>query len=265
MITPPKLLRSLSTAVRILRDEGPRGVRVTIQRKLLAPIKDRDLEIILSHDSLRDRFSEIDKRKYWHSATNRESRSGDGSTRAFAEPYVKHLGAFLDGLRPKYGSIILFFDAPCGDFNWIQPVATRDDVHYIGGDIVPSIVAANNDLCASPSVRFMEFDITTDRFPEATLWHCRDCLIHLSFSNIMRCFENFASSTIDLALVTCHHLPAYDGNVDISDGDFRRVDFRKPPFVLPAPIEAIPDSPPSGRIPRFTYVYTREQIAGWLA
>jgi hypothetical protein len=264
MITPSKLFRSLSTAARILRDEGPRGVRVTVQRKLLSPIKDRDLKLILSHDSLRDRFSEIDKRGYWHSATNRESRSGDGSTRAFAEPYVKHLGAFLDGLCPQYGPKIVFFDAPCGDFNWIQPIATREDIHYIGGDIVPSIVVANNDQYANQTVRFMEFDITTDRFPEATIWHCRDCLIHLSFSNILRSFENFASSTIDLALVTCHHLPADDSNVDISDGDFRRVDFRKPPFVLPAPIEAITDSPSSERIPRFTYVYTRDQIAGWL-
>jgi hypothetical protein len=265
MFTPSRFLRSLSTAARIFRDEGPRGVRVTIERKLLAPLKDRDLKVILSHDSLRDRFTEIDQRKYWHSHINRESRSGDGSTRAFAEPYVKQLGAFLDGLRPKYGPKIVFFDAPCGDFNWIRTIATREDIRYIGGDIVPSIVAENNERYASPTVKFMEFDITTDRFPEATIWHCRDCLIHLSFSNILQSFKNFSSSTIDLALVTCHHLPADDSNVDISDGDFRRVDFRKPPFVLPPPIEAIPDSPSNEKIPRFTYVYTRDQIAGWLA
>jgi hypothetical protein len=35
MITPSSLLRSISTAARIFRDEGPRGVRVTIERKLL--------------------------------------------------------------------------------------------------------------------------------------------------------------------------------------------------------------------------------------
>jgi len=273
MITPSQLFRSVSTAARIFRDEGLRGVRVTIERKRLAPIKERDLEIILSRDSLRDRFSEIDKRKYWHSHVNRESRSGDGSTRAFTEPYVKHLGALLDGLRPKYGPKIVFFDAPCGDFNWIQPIATREDICYIGGDIVSSIVAANNDRYASPTARFMEFDITTDPFPEATIWHCRDCFIHLSFANILRGLQNFASSSIDVALFTCHHLPDKDGNIDIADGDFRPVDLRKPPFNLPPPMEAIPDMPPSNNIstyaymdiPRFTYVYTRDQIAGWLA
>jgi hypothetical protein len=159
----------------------------------------------------------------------------------------------------------VFFDAPCGDFNWIQPVARRSDVCYIGADIVPTIVAANNDRYASPSIGFIELDIATDRFPEAAVWHCRDCLIHLSFSNILRTFKNFASSTIDLALVTCHHLQDNGSNIDISDGDFRRLDFRKLPFVLPAPIEIIPDSPPSERVPRFTYVYTRGQITGWLA
>jgi hypothetical protein len=265
MIAPPKLVRSLSTAVRILREEGPRGVRVAIHRKIEAKIKERDLGIVLSRGSLRDRFSEIHKRRYWHSARNYESRSGYGSTRAFAEPYVGHLDTFLNGLRHKYASKVVFFDAPCGDFNWIHSVARRSDVCYIGADIVPSIVAVNNRRYASPSVRFIELDITTDQFPNATLWHCRDCLIHLSFANIMRSLKNFVSSRIELVLVTCHHLKDNEMNIDISDGDFRHLDFRKPPFVLPAPIEVIPDSPPSEKIPRFTYVYTRSQIAGWLA
>ena len=36
-----------------------------------------------------------------------------------------------------------FFDAPCGDFNWMKLV-NFDDCKYIGGDIVNLIISNNN-------------------------------------------------------------------------------------------------------------------------
>lgn len=258
-----KPLRSLSTAARIFRDEGSLGVIRTIASKAIGVKKRRDLDAIMQHETLRDRFTEINKRGLWYTLTNWESRSGVGSTRTFTRPYVDDLCSFLDEIRCEKRDGIIFFDAPCGDFNWIQPVTMRDDLYYIGADIVPSIVAENNRRHGSAAVQFMEFDITADRFPDATIWHCRDCLIHLSFSNIIRSFENFACSNIDYALLTCFHLPENHVNHDIADGDFRALDFRKTPFVLPPPIRTIPDS--TQRAPRFTYVYTRDQIAEWLA
>ena len=258
-----KPLRSLSTAARIFKDDGPRGVLWILGRKAIEMKKEHDFRKIIQQESLRDRFAEIDKRGFWYSLTNRETRSGEGSTRAFTRPYVEALSSFLDEIRPKNCTTMTFLDAPCGDFNWIQPVAARHDLCYIGADIVPSIIVRNNRKYASETIRFIEFDITSGAFPDATVWHCRDCLIHLSFSNIIRCFANFAGSKIEYALLTCHHLPEDGVNLDVVDGGFRLLDLRKPPLVLPPPICTIPDS--LLQMPRFTHVYTREQIAGWLA
>ena len=258
-----KPIRSLSTAARIFRDEGFEGILVVLRRMANAKQKERDLRAILEQETLVDRFTEIDRRKYWYSPTNKESRSGEGSTRAFTRPYVDCLSSFLDQFKSKYHGRMIFLDAPCGDFNWIQPIAMRDDVDYIGADIVPSIVAENSRKYKCHNVRFIELDITADSFPDATFWHCRDCLIHLSFANIMRSFENFAQSKIEYAMITCAYLADDQSNYDIADGDFRYLDFRKPPFILPDPVHVIPDAYLRG--PRFTHVYTRDQIAGWLA
>jgi len=130
------------------------------------------------------------------STAARMSRSGEGSTRAFTRPYVDCLSSFLDQFKSKYHGRMIFLDAPCGDFNWNQPIAMLDDVGYIGADIVPSIVAENSRKYESHSVRFIELDITRDSFPDATIWRCRDCLIHLSFANIMRSFEKGAGDRI---------------------------------------------------------------------
>jgi len=258
-----KPIRSLSTAARIFRDEGFEGVLDVLRRMANAKQKERDLRAILQQGTLADRFTEIDRRKYWYSPTNKESRSGEGSTQAFTRPYVDCLSSFLDQFKSKHHGRMIFLDAPCGDFSWIQPIAMRDDVDYIGADIVPSIVVDNRKKHKSHTVQFIELDITTDSFPDATFWHCRDCLIHLSFANIVRSFENFAQSKIEYAMITCAYLSDDQKNCDIVDGDFRSLDLRKPPFKLPHPVHVIPDAYLRG--PRFTHVYTRDQIAGSLA
>ena len=47
-----KPLRSLSTAVRIFRDEGPGGILLTLQRKAIELQKQRDRRAILEHETL---------------------------------------------------------------------------------------------------------------------------------------------------------------------------------------------------------------------
>jgi len=238
-------IRSLSTAARIFRDEGLEGVLLVLRRMANAKQKERDFRAILEHETLVGRFTEIDRRKFWCSPlANKESRSGEGSTRAFTRPYVDGLSSFLDQFKSKYHGRMIFLDAPCGDFNWIQPIAMRDDVYYIGADIVPSIVAENSRRYKSHTIRFMQLDITADSFPDATFWHCRDCLIHLSFANIMRSFEKFAQSKIEYAMIACAHLADDQNNYDIVDGGFRYLDLRKPPFILPHPVHVIPEFMP---------------------
>jgi hypothetical protein len=261
----PRVFRRFSTAVRILREDGIGGILRTLGGKVFGYKKDGDLAVILAHETLRDRFVEIYERGYWCSRTNGESLSGDGSTQAFTKKYLSGLNDFLDIIETNIDGKIIFFDAPCGDFNWIGPITARKNIQYIGGDIVPAIIARNQSDFGSNNVSFVEFDITTSCFPAATIWHCRDCLFHFSFANINLSLNKFAASTIDYAILTCHYIPDEMQNRDISDGDFRYTDLRKAPFELPPPIMVIPDSSSASKIPRFTHVYTRAQIVEWLA
>src|SRR5579862_3313707 len=112
---------------------------------------------------------------------NPESRSGDGSTLAYTRHLREQLAIFAETFE-----IRTLFDAPCGDFNWMKAVKFPDDLVYIGGDIVASLIEANRTKYARKSREFIEFDIVADKFPEADVWFCRDCLFHLSNQHILR-------------------------------------------------------------------------------
>ena len=126
----------------------------------------------------------------------------------------------------------VLLDAPCGDFGWMQYVDLTD-IDYIGGDIVPSIVAQNQRLRANESRRFIELDLTRDKLPDADVLLCRDCLVHLSYANIRAVFANIARSNVRYVFMTS--FPGRRDNYDISDGDWRALDFQAPPFSLPEP------------------------------
>lgn len=116
----------------------------------------------------------------------------------------------------------------------MQHVEGLDEVEYLGGDVSPSLVAANAEQHGQPKRRFIRFDISADPFPEADVWFCRDCLFHLPYAAILASFENFARSRIPLLLLTNH--PNHTGfrNHDIEAGHrFRPSEFRAPPFSLP--------------------------------
>ena len=61
---------------------------------------------------------------------NRESVSGDGSTLAYTHNLRHELAKFLRSFR-----VVSMFDAPCGDFNWMQAVDFPTGFAYLGGDI----------------------------------------------------------------------------------------------------------------------------------
>jgi hypothetical protein len=79
-------------------------------------------------------FEAIYEENYWASD---ESRSGVGSESTFASAYRQRLAHLL-----KQKRIRSIFDAPCGDLNWIAPLINQRSIHYLGGDISPSVVQA---------------------------------------------------------------------------------------------------------------------------
>jgi hypothetical protein len=131
------------------------------------------------------------------------------------------------------------FDAPCGDLNWMHTVLEQVSIEYIGGDISPAVLALAK--ARFPALDLREFNICEDEFPAVDVWHCRDTLLHLSFSDIWRALRNVARSNVQLALLTSHRARLLR-NVDVHTGGARPLDLLRPPFNFPPPIEYLPDA-----------------------
>ena len=177
---------------------------------------------------LQERFERIYSTNLW---SDPESRSGVGSTLDSTAVLRAELPAALRQLEAR-----VLLDVPCGDFTWMERV-DLSGIEYIGGDIVPSIVEANQRLHATESRSFVQLDLTRDKLPNADVLLCRDCLVHLSYANIRAVFANIARSNIRYVLMTS--FPGRADNYDVVDGDWRALDFQAPPFSFPAPRLAI--------------------------
>jgi hypothetical protein len=189
-----------------------------------------------------------------------ESRSGPGSTLAYTCNLRHQLEVFV-----KAFGVTTFFDAPCGDFHWMKEVPFPPGVNYVGGEIASSLVAQNAARYASPSRKFIAFDIAADAFPRCDVWFCRDCLFHLPDVLIFRALANFCASQIPLLMMTNHINATGFLNSDVAAGEFRLVDFYIEPFNLPRDVlfriaDYVHPFPQ-----REMCVWTREQVATALA
>lgn len=182
-----------------------------------------------------------------------ESRSGAGSTLKNTE----HLRAELPRLVGRLGATSLL-DAPCGDLNWMKHCDLG--VPYTGGEIVATLVdeLRAKHASATPPVRsFVHLDITRDPLPQADIFFCRDCFLHLSFAHIHAALDNFRRSSARY-LVTSTYRQILT-NVDHFTGGVRMVNLELPPFNLPPPLEYIDDRGEAS-FPRCLGVWTREQV-----
>lgn len=166
-------------------------------------------------------FTEIFKTKQW--GKNEESVSGAGSSLDYTADLRTDLIKLFNELK-----IEKIFDAPCGDFNWMKEVVNLSLVKYCGGDIVKDLI--NNNKTTYKNVEFINFDITTDNFPDADLWLCRDCFIHLSYQDILSSLKKFKDSNIKYILTTTHVNDGQFENKNIDTGGFRYIDLFSFPF-----------------------------------
>lgn len=177
------------------------------------------------------RFTHIYDANAWKDA---ESRSGAGSNL----DATRQIRTALPGLMADLDAGRLL-DAPCGDYYWFRHVERDPPFEYIGGDIVEKLIEANKGAFESEDTRFMHLDITQDELPEADLWMCRDCLIHLSYDMTEQALRNFARSNIEYLLATTHR--RVTGNIDIPTGHCRMINLELPPYNLPPPERYVPD------------------------
>lgn len=199
-------------------------------------------------DERRQVFETIYHKNWWHSS---ESVSGRGSQLRQTARYRKALIRFLE-----HNHIRSMFDAPCGDLNWMPQVLAAVPIRYVGGDIADAVVAAARSRCQGLDLR--QFDICTDKFPDAEVWHCRDALLHLSFEDVWAALGNAAQSNIQYALLTTHRGRLLR-NLDIKTGGVRPLDLEGPPFSFPPALEYLKDSSGLG-FPRAVGVWPIETI-----
>ncbi|HYG65776.1 MAG TPA: class I SAM-dependent methyltransferase [Thermoanaerobaculia bacterium] len=173
-------------------------------------------------------FGEIYRSNAWGSG---ESVSGPGSTHERAADFRDDLAAVLRDLGTR-----VLLDAPCGDFNWIGPVADEAE-RYIGVDVVPELVERNARRHGSRRRRFLRLDLTRDELPRADVVLCRDCLVHLRTADIWRALESLRRSGARYLVVTT--FIGERGNEEIETGAWRPLNLERPPFHFPPPLRLI--------------------------
>jgi hypothetical protein len=247
----------IKKAIEILIKEGTSSLVTKSIQSLKFRIRSRKLQrtyskidrIAGSNIATSRKFSLIYQKQLWLKAmphlNEDRTLSGHGSTRLSTTVFRRNLEMFLHEMGVKR-----FLDAPCGDFNWMRHVNLPEDCYYIGGDIVPHLVAwlkeeygsnAPPRSCGPRRRQFICMDLTKDNFPEADVWLCRDCLQHLSNVDIGLVLDNFRHSQINIALIS-NHIDV-NCNVDIVTGQFRHVDLTRAPFNLPPPRRKLLDVP----------------------
>jgi hypothetical protein len=170
----------------------------------------------------------------WGSA---ESGSGVGSELGATE----NVSAYLPQLFRRL-QVSKFLDAPCGDWNWMRRV-DLSAVEYIGADVVSGVVAQSSQKYARSGVRFIHADLTKDSLPAVDMIMCRDCWVHLSFSDIAAILKNFRRTGTTWLLVS--HTPSHNKNENKVTGiGWRHLNLNLPPFSFPPSLESQKDHYP---------------------
>jgi hypothetical protein len=179
--------------------------------------------------NLAQRFQRIHDTNLWGASA---SLSGLGSEMDATATLRAELPALLARLQATS-----LLDAPCGDAGWIS----RADlgVRIVGVDIVPALIEGLKARADVGEIRgeYHLADITRDPLPECDAILCRDALVHLCFANIERALTNFRRSGAKWLIATT--FPGWQLNGDCEDGDWRALNFERPPFDWGAPIELI--------------------------
>lgn len=153
--------------------------------------------------------------------------SGEGSRPSQTRGYVDFLQRFLRERRIR--SVV---DFGCGDWQFSRRV-DWSGIDYVGLDVVPGVVRRNQRRHGCASIRFREVAGAGDSLPDADLLLVKDVLQHWSNVEVARFLPRLAP--FRYALVTnCVHPSGRTLNRDVETGDFRPLDLREPPFLLPA-------------------------------
>ena len=181
---------------------------------------------------------------------------------AFWQDHICGTGSLLEhtvNVREHLPIIIETFevtsmlDAPCGDFSWMSQVMFPSGFKYIGGDIVSKLI---NEISETyPNFQFIHCDVVNNELPEVDMLFCRDLLIHLPSTDIIKLIKNAANSNIKYFTASTYH---NDHNNDIDVGQCRSVNLQAAPFNLPEPLYMFDDG--CRDVVRSMGVWSQEQL-----
>lgn len=160
-----------------------------------------------------------------------DSLSGVGSNLE----QTRALRAALPGLLRDLG-VRTLLDLPCGDFFWMRTVELGVE-RYIGGDLVPGLVARNQQLYGDGSREFVRLDLLRDPLPAVDAVFCRDCLVHLSHGQVHQALRNVRASGARYLLTTTY--PRQPRNRNIATGEWRPLNLELAPFGFPPPLRLV--------------------------
>ena len=200
-----------------------RRLRNSLNRKIVA----HRWKKVFAQRTTKDIFTMIYQEELWKGS---ESVSGYGSGIKYTENLQKTIIEIVNNFK-----IVSILDLACGDFNWMRYVVDKIPSSYLGVDIVNSLIEKNKLKYENDKVKFTTLDVVNDEIPSANLVICRDVLFHLPNEDILRIINKIVDSPSKYLLITNHIAMETDSfeNIDISTGDFRRIDLFKPPFNLP--------------------------------
>ena len=182
--------------------------------------------------SVAETFGEIYEKNVWGGKEG-EFYSGDGSGETYAKIYAETIRKFISDNEIKR-----VVDLGCGDFR-VASKFVSEDFHYIGCDVVFSLVEHLNENHKRQNVEFRCVNIVEDNLPDGEMCLIRQVLQHLSNAEIKQVLENARKFKY---LIVTEHYPnpqtEFTPNLDIPHGPNVRVQFdsavvlNKPPFNL---------------------------------
>ena len=104
------------------------------------------------------------------------------------------------------------------------------------------VLLANRLRYGGPRRRFLLRDVRRDPLPRADLVLCRDALNHFSDEDLMTALRAIIASGSRYLLAST--FIAREKNDPIAIGDWRPVNLQLPPLSLPAPVDALIETPP---------------------
>jgi len=200
---------------------------------------------MLQINSISDRFSKIYEKNLWNS---KESSSGEGSELSYTQPLRQWLITKLIKHNVK-----VLVDAPCGDFNWMRKVLENININYIGVDIVSSVIEKNKiQYGGGNNIHFLQKNICEDTLPKCDILMVRDCLFHLSYTDIDRFLKNISNVDYLYLLTTTHIVNNKFTNKNITTGDYRTIDLFSHPFNFDknSVVDRVDDFPEGCRVQR---------------